>query len=117
KNTVEDLANLVSSELTKDAIITNSWNDQDKEFIVLAVDKTKISKKAKEIFVIHVQAIIDDLDETITEVSNEYLEISKLPLTLVKETPTLKKTQVKAKVGNKKSSKKNFEPEVFLDDF
>ncbi|MGB6127741.1 MAG: hypothetical protein WBG30_03235, partial [Psychrilyobacter sp.] len=42
KNTVEDLANLVSSELTKDAIITNSWNDQDKEFIVLAVDKTKI---------------------------------------------------------------------------
>jgi len=135
KNTVEDLANLVSSELTKDAITTNSWNDQGKEFVVLAVDKTKIPEKVKEIFVIHIQAIIDDLDGAITKVSNEYLEIAKPPVVIVEEIPKVEKNEVEVKTVNEtkntepknpiepkdsietSNSEKNSEPEVFLDDF
>lgn len=128
KNTVEDLADLVSSELTKDAITTNSWNDQGKEFVVLAVDKTKIPEKVKEKFVIHLQSIIDDLDGAITKVSNEYLEITKPTIAITEEIAEVKAVDETKNIGPKNpveledsiessNSKKNSEPEVFLDDF
>jgi len=131
KNTIEDLANLVSSELIKDALTTNSWNNEGKEFIVLAIDKNKVPEKVKEIFVIHLQAIIDDLDGAINKVSEEYLEIAKPPVVVaVEETPKAEKTEIEtidetANIKNIESnnpvddsnSDKNAEPEVFLDDF
>lgn len=130
KNTIEDLANLVSSELIKDAVTTNSWNNEGKEFIVLAIDKNRVPEKVKEIFVIHLQAIIDDLDGAINKVSNEYLDIAKPPVAAVEETPKVEEAEIKtvdsttdaenteAKVPVEDSnSEKNSEPEVFLDDF
>ncbi|UUV19065.1 hypothetical protein NRK67_06025 [Fusobacteria bacterium ZRK30] len=130
KNTIEDLANLVSSELIKDAVTTNSWNNEGKEFIVLAIDKNRVPEKVKEIFVIHLQAIIDDLDGAINKVSNEYLDIAKPPVAVVEETPQVEKVEVKpvdntADVENldpkdpieNSNPEKNSEPEVFLDDF
>ncbi|WP_028855146.1 hypothetical protein [Psychrilyobacter atlanticus] len=132
KNTIEDLANLVSSKLIKEAVTANSWNNEGKEFIVLAIDKNRVPEKVKEIFVIHLQAIIDDLDGAINKVSNEYLDIAKPPVTVVEETPKVEKTEVEVKpvdevaktediepkdsMGNS-NSEKNSEPEVFLDDF
>ena len=132
KNTIEDLANLVSSKLIKEAVTANSWNNEGKEFIVLAIDKNRVPEKVKEIFVIHLQAIIDDLDGAINKVSNEYLDIAKPPVAVVEETPKVEKTEVEvkpvdevAKTEDIKSkdpiensdSEKNSEPEVFLDDF
>lgn len=132
KNTIEDLANLVSSKLIKEAVTANSWNNEGKEFIVLAIDKNRVPEKVKEIFVIHLQAIIDDLDGAINKVSNEYLDIAKPPVAVVEETPEVEKTEVEvkpvdevAKTEDIKSkdpiensdSEKNSEPEVFLDDF
>jgi hypothetical protein len=126
KNTIEDLANLVSSELIKDAVTANSWNNEGKEFIVLAIDKNRIPEKVKGIFVTHLQAIIDDLDGAINKVSKEYLEIAAPPAA-VEETPEVKTTEVEAidetaniesnDPLNNSSSDKNAEPEVFLDDF
>lgn len=131
KNTIEDLANLVSSELIKDAVTTNSWNNEGKEFIVLAIDKNKVPEKVKEIFVVHLQAIIDDLDGAINKVSNEYLEIAKPPVVVaVEEEAPVEKDEIKV-VDNtadtenlepkdpveNSNSEKNSEPEVFLDDF
>jgi len=124
KNTIEDLANLVSSELIKDAVTTNSWNNEGKEFIVLAVDKNRVPEKVKGIFVTHLQAIIDDLDGAINKVSNEYLEIANPPVA-VEETPEVEAIDETAKTANiesndplnDSSSDKNAEPEVFLDDF
>jgi|GEM_PF-1692941 len=129
KNTIEDLANLVSSELIKDAVTTNSWNNEGKEFIVLAIDKNRVPEKVKEIFVIHLQAIIDDLDGAINKVSNEYLDIAKPPVAEVEETPKVEEAEIKTvdsttdaenteakdPVENS-NSEKNSEPEVFLDD-
>lgn len=129
KDTVEDLANLVSSQLIKDAVTANSWNNEGKEFIVLAIDKNRIPEKVKETFVVHLQAVIDDLDGAINKVSKEYVEIAAPPVA-VEETPIVKTTEVEtinetAKTENRKSSDpvsdsdndKNAEPEVFLDDF
>lgn len=126
KNTIEDLANLVSSQLIKDAVTTNSWNNEGKEFIVLAVDKNRVPEKVKGIFVIHLQAIIDDLDGAINKVSNEYLEIAKPPVIVaIEETPEAETIDKTAKTENIESNDpvndskkdKNAEPEVFLDDF
>ncbi len=127
KNTIEDLANLVSSELIKDAATTNSWNKEGKEFIVLAIDKNRIPKKVKEIFVVHLQAIIDDLDGAINKVSNEYLDIANPTVAAVEETPRVEESETKT-VDNtadaenldpidNSNPEKNAEPEVFLDDF
>lgn len=130
KNTIEDLANLVSSELIKDAVTTNSWNNEGKEFIVLAIDKNRVPEKVKEIFVIHLQAIIDDLDGAINKVSNEYLDIAKPPVAAVEETPKVEEAEIKTVDSatdaenteakdpvEDSNSEKNSEPEVFLDDF
>lgn len=130
KNTIEDLANLVSSELIKDAVTTNSWNNEGKEFIVLAIDKNRVPEKVKEIFVIHLQAIIDDLDGAINKVSNEYLDIAKPPVAAVEETPKVEEAEIKTVDSTTdaenteakdpvedSNSEKNSEPEVFLDDF
>jgi len=132
KNTIEDLANLVSSKLIKEAVTANSWNNEGKEFIVLAIDKNRVPEKVKEIFVIHLQAIIDDLDGAINKVSNEYLDIAKPPVAVVEETPKVEKTEVEVKAVDEMAktedikskdpiensdSEKNSEPEVFLDDF
>lgn len=125
KNTIEDLANLVSSELIKEAVTTNSWNNEGKEFIVLAIDKNKIPEKVKERFVIHLQAIINDLDRAINKVSNEYLDISNPTFTVVEETtevktidiPVDKKETKTADQLENSNDEKNSEPEVFLEDF
>ncbi|OQY41372.1 MAG: hypothetical protein B6227_05195 [Fusobacteriia bacterium 4572_74] len=128
KNTIEDLANLVSSELIKDAVTTNSWNNEGEEFIVLAIDKNSIPKKVKGVFVTHLQAIIDDLDGAINKISNEYMEIANPPVIVVaKETSQVEKTEAEIidktentenlKSIDDSSSEKNAEPEVFLDDF
>ncbi len=119
KNTIEDLANLVSSQLINDAVTTNSWNNEGKEFIVLAIDKNRVPEKVKEIFVIHLQAIIDDLDRAVNKVSDEYLEIAKPPVVIAaEETP---KAEVEAIESNdpvnETDTDKNGEPEVFLEDF
>ncbi|MEI6856899.1 hypothetical protein [Psychrilyobacter sp.] len=133
KNTIEDLANLASSELIKGATTTNSWNNEGKEFIVLAIDKNKVPEKAKEKFVIHLQAIIDDLDRAIDKVSNEYLDITNPIITVVEEISQVEQIEIttidntanivntekmepKDPVENS-NSEKNDEPEVFLDDF
>ncbi|MCS5421516.1 MULTISPECIES: hypothetical protein [Psychrilyobacter] len=123
KSTTSDLANLVSSQLIKDAVTTNSWNNEGREFIVLAIDKNKIPEKAKGIFVTHLEGIIDDLDGAINKVSAEYLEIANPPVVVAaEETP---EAEVIDKTENiesndpveNSSSDKNAEPEVFLDDF
>ena len=88
KDTVEDLSNLVSSQLIEEAVETSSWNDQGKEFIVLAIDRNRVPEKVKETFVIHLQNIIQDLDGAINKVSKEYLEIATPPVVIPpKETP------------------------------
>ena len=128
KNTIEDLANLVSSQLIKNAVTTNYWNNEGKEFIVLAIDKNRVPEKVKEIFVIHIQAIIDDLDRAVNKVSNEYLEIAKPPVVIAaEETPkaevktideTTKTEDIESNDPvNETDTDKNAEPEVFLEDF
>jgi hypothetical protein len=79
--TVEDLATLVSAQLTKEATIANSWNDQGKEYIVLAIDKNRIPEKVKEIFVVHLEGIVAALNNAINKISTEYAEIAKPKIT------------------------------------
>ena len=134
KDTVEDLSNLVSSQLIEETTQTSSWNDQGKEFIVLAIDKNKVPEKVKEIFVIYLQNIIDDLNGALNKVSKEYLEIATPPVIILpKETSkTENKDNIEPKdtvekapqedikpedSSTEKVLEKNSEPEVFLDDF
>ena len=117
KNITKDLANLISSELIKDAIMTNSWNDEGKEFLVLAIDKNKVPKKVKGKFISYLQTIIDDLDGTITKISNEYIEIGKPMVEEVEaETTNIENLEIQTPVENL-NLEKNDEPEVFLEDF
>jgi len=126
-NTIKDLSNLISSELMKGATITNSWKNEDKEFIVLAIDKNKISDKVKKRFITHLQNIIDNLDSTIYKVSNEYSIILDPSISVKKEkTSQVIESQTKTitpenlnpqNILNNLNSEKNSESEVFLDDF
>ena len=126
-NIIKDLSNLVSSELIKDAKITNSWNNEGKEFIVLAIDKNKIPDKVKGKFITHLQTIIDDLDSTIYKISNEYTIIDDPSISVIKEkTPQVIESQIKTITPenlnpqnslNSLNLEKNSEPEVFLEDF
>jgi len=130
KTTIEDLSSLVASHLIKEAVETNAWNNEGKEYVVLALDKSRIPEKVKEIFVIHLKNIIEDLNNAVNKVSTEYVELSKPP---VKETKKEVKEGVKEetnetsepKVDNPDTTEtssdsatsENGEPEVYLDDF
>jgi len=131
KSTKEDLANLASSELIDDIIVANSWNNENEEFISLAIDKNIIPKKVKEIFITHIQDIIDDLDNAINKISNEFPDTTNpsIATTVIEttqveqnETVTLNETidteVIESNVTIEDSNlETNSEPEVFLDDF
>jgi len=125
KNTIKDLSNLVSSELIKDTTTTNTWNNEGEEFVVLAIDKSRIPEKVKEKFVTYIQTIIDDLDSAITKVSNEYMKIDKPSIIVTTEekfqvqqteTTNIENLELQNPLDSL-DSEKNSEPEVFLEDF
>jgi predicted transcriptional regulator len=130
KTTIEDLSSLVASHLIKEAVETNSWNNEGKEYVALAIDKSRIPEKVKEIFVAHLKNIIEDLNNAVNKVSNEYIELSKPPVKETKkdvteadqkESTETSKSGVDSPDSNEKpeesTTSENGEPEVYLDDF
>jgi hypothetical protein len=123
KTTIKDLSNLVANNLIKEAKVTNSWSKDNTEFVVLAIDKSKVPKEVKDIFIVHIQDVITDLNHAIDKVSTEYNEmpqtsevVTKLPEVTPKKEEIQDPEETKITVEDNPSSD-NSEPEVFLEDF
>jgi len=92
KNTIEDLANLVTSRLLKDVTETNSWKEEGADYTVLAIDKNKITDSSKSIFIIYLKDIVIDLNKAIDKISSEQIAHDNSFNTPLNETPSLEKT-------------------------
>jgi hypothetical protein len=126
KNTIEDLSKLVTAQLIDEAVQTNAWNNENKEYVVLAIDKSRIPEKVKEIFVIHVQGIINNLNNAIDKVSKEYQAMANpnakedIVETPKKDKNSVEKnteTEKKESSSIKEATEENAEDEVILEEF
>ncbi len=120
KTTIEDLAGLVASNLISEASQTNTWANEGKEFVVLAIDKNVIPDTSKDVFIQHLETIIVKLKGTIEKVSNDYKNsdftqsVKNNEESFDEENTTIPSISDESNFNGESS---NSEPEVFLDDF